>query len=291
MDFALITLVNALSYGLVVFLISSGLTLVYGLMGVMNFSHSGFYMAGAYLAFSVSQWLGFFAALLLVPVLVGILGWLFERTLLQSVYKAGHKAEMLVTFGFSLVMVEVVQLIWGSGPVPYRIPPMLDTALFVFGVHQISAYRVVSMGITLAVLLALLLVLSRTSLGLMLKAAATHPVALAALGHNVPLLFRWVFAVGCALAGLAGVLMGNVYVTEPGMALHMGATSFAVVVMGGLGSLLGAFYASLAVGLLQTIAASWEPTSAYAALIPYGLLMAVMLLRPRGILGIDGAAR
>lgn len=285
MDFAFITLINALSYALILFLVTSGLTLVYGLMGVMNFAHAGFYMLGAYLAYSVSQKAGFALALLVVPLMLGLLGGLFERSVLRAVYPAGHKAEMLVTFGLSLVLVEMVQWVWGTGPVPYAIPPALDTALLTIGVHQVGAYRIFSMAMALAVLLGLWVALRYTTLGLRLKAAASYPSALAGLGHNVQRLFTWVFATGCALAGLAGVLMGNAYSTDPGMALHMGAISFAVVVMGGLGSLTGALLASGAVGVVQTVAASWAPTAPYAALAPYLMLLLVMWVRPQGLQG------
>jgi branched-chain amino acid transport system permease protein len=290
MDFALITLINALSYGLILFLVTSGLTLVYGLMGVMNFAHAGFYMLGAYLAYSVSQTLGFVTALLVVPLLVGALGWAFERFVLSAVTASGHKAEMLVTFGLSLVLVEVVQWVWGTGPVPYAIPPLLDATLFSFGVHPVGAYRVFSMAVALAVVVGMMWGLTRHSLGLRLKAAATNPEALAILGHDVERLFTWVFATGCALAGLAGVLMGNAFSTEPGMALHMGALGFAIVVMGGLGSLTGALVASLLVGLVQTVAASWSPTAPYAALVPYLMLLVAMIAKPQALQGMrDGA--
>jgi branched-chain amino acid transport system permease protein len=285
MDLVLITLVNALGYGLLLFLLSAGLTLVYGLMGVLNFAHASFYMLGAYMAYSLSGVLGFFPALLLVPVLVGALGALFEIAVLRPAYRNGAGAQLLVTFGFSYLMVELVQLVWGRGPVDYQIPTALKGVFAQFGQFQISQYRVFSMAAALGVLVAMRLLLVNTRWGLVIQAAVTHGATLQTLGHNVPRVYTLVFAGGSALAGLAGVLGGNAYVTEPAMALHMGAMAFVVVVVGGLGSVAGAFWAAMLLGILQTIAVGWAPTAAYAPLLPFALLAGVLVWRPEGLLG------
>lgn len=279
MNFALITLFNAISYGLLLFMLSAGLTLVYGLMRVLNFAHASFYLLGAYLAYSLNAWAGFWVALLGAPILVGLLGWVFERLVLRPAYPLGHTAEMLVTFGFSYLVVEGVQLVWGRSPLDAPLPASLDFVLFSFGPYQVGAYRAFSMGVSLLVLVAMRLLLVNSNWGVWIKAAVNQPRMLQALGHNVPALQRTVFAVGAGLAGLAGTLAGNAYVTEPGMALHMGTMAFVVVVAGGLGSVQGAFWAAMGLGLLQTVAVSWSLTAPIAPLLPFVALALVLLIR------------
>lgn len=311
MEFTLITLLNGVSYGLLLFMLSSGLTLIFSMMGVLNFAHASFYMLGAYFAYMLSSVLGFWAALVLAPLLVGILGALVERYGLRSVHKYGHIPELLFTFGLSYVIVEVVQLIWGRAGVPYAIPASLDGPLFTLYTTTFPIYRGFMMLVALIMLLSIYLVLTRTRIGLVIQAALTHPDAVEALGHNVPRVFMLVFGGGCALAGLAGVVGGNAFVTEPGMAATLGSIIFVVVVVGGMGSLAGAFVASLLIGILQTFAVALDYSFAsllsqfgvlvsatspmYALLtltiaqiapvMPYLLLVLILIFRPRGLLG------
>ena len=303
MDFLLVSLVNGLSYGLLLFLLCSGLTLIYSLMGVLNFAHAAFYVLGAYLAYSLSQFLGFGWALVLAPALAAAGGALFESQVLRRVRKQGHVAEMLVTFGLSIVLLEGVALVWGTGPVNYRVPAQFDGLIWRMGNAALPAYRVFIMAVAVLVLLALAVWLRLSSVGLVIKAALTHPQMVQALGHDLPRVLMSVFALGCALAALAGVLGGNAFVTEPGMAATIGSVLFVVIVVGGLGSLAGALLASLAIGLLQTLAigldiklGQWLGLPAHSALaqielsqlaplLPYALMVLVLLLRPRGLLG------
>lgn len=286
MAFITLSLLNGLSYGLLLFLLSAGLTLIWGMMGVLNFAHASFYMLGAYLAYSVSAWLGFWPALLLAPLGVGLLGAVFERLGLRRVRRFGHMSELLITFGLSYIVVEIVQLVWGRSSVDYRVPAALDGPLLtVFGT-QFPLYRAFIMAVTLGVLGALAL-LVRTRAGLVIRAALTHPDMAQALGHNVPRVFTSVFGAGCALAGLAGVLGGNAFVTEPGMAQALGGVVFVVVVVGGLGSLKGAFAASLLIGLLQTLAVALDVRA--APVLPYAVMVLMLIFRPHGLAG--GAAR
>ena len=311
MEFALINLLNGVSYGLLLFMLSSGLTLILSMMGVLNFAHASFYMLGAYLAYSISTKIGFWPALVLAPVLVGALGALVERYGLRHVHKYGHVPELLFTFGLSYVLVEVVQLIWGRASVPYAIPAELDGPLFTLYTTTFPTYRAFMMLTALLMLLAIYLVLTRTRIGLVIQAALTHPDAVEALGHNVPRVFMLVFGGGSALAGLAGVVGGNAFVTEPGMAATVGSIIFVVVVVGGLGSLAGAFIASLLIGVLQTCAvaldysivsllarfgseisptapgyAVWKLTIAQVGpMLPYLLLILMLIFRPRGLMG------
>lgn len=305
MEFFTLSLLNGLAYGLMLFMLSAGLTLVFSMMGVLNLAHASFYMLGAYFAYSLTQWLGFWAALVLAPVAVGLLGAGFEKFVLRRIHAHGHIAEMLVTFGLNTVLIELVQLVWGRGAVDYRIPTQLAEPLFYLWGTPFPAYRGFMVLVALAMLGGLWLVLARTRIGLVVQAALTHPDAVQALGHNVPRVFMGVFAGGAALAGLAGVVGGNAFVTEPGMAATVGSVVFVVVVVGGMGSLKGAFLASLLVGMLQTLAvgidapvlgwlvapgtwgdALWRiKVSQIAPLLPYLLLVVVLVARPQGLWG------
>ena len=285
MEFFAISLLNGVSYGLLLFMLSSGLTLIFSMMGVLNFAHASFYMLGAYGAYSVSSVLGFWPALLLAPLGVGLLGAAFERYCLRRVHKMGHVPELLITFGLSYLILEVVQLIWGRSSVDYRVPVVLDGPLFaIFGI-QFPIYRAFMMAVALAMLGSLWLMLKHTRMGLIIQAALTHPHMVEALGHNVPRVFMLVFGGGCALAGLAGVIGGNAYVTEPGMAFSVGGIVFVVVVVGGMGSLAGAFLASLLIGVLQTFAVAINSFSPMAPILPYLLMVLILVFRPKGLLG------
>ena len=258
MEFFTISLLNGLSYGLLLFMLSSGLTLIFSMMGVLNFAHASFYMLGAYFAFSVTELIGFWPALLIAPLLVGLLGAGFEKYCLRRVHKFGHVPELLITFGLSYILLEVVQLIWGRSSVDYRVPAELSGPLFTLYGTQFPIYRGFMMLVALLMLLAVWLLLTRTRIGLVIQAALTHPETVEALGHNVPRVFMMVFGGGAALAGLAGVIGGNAFVTEPGMAATVGSVIFVVVVVGGMGSLAGAFLASVLIGVLQTFAVAIE---------------------------------
>jgi branched-chain amino acid transport system permease protein len=284
MEMLTLVLINVLSYGLLLFLLSSGLTLIFGMMGVLNFAHGAFYMLGAYLAYSLSGWLGFWVALLLAPLLVGALGALFEFWGLRRVRRHGHVPELLMTFGLGFVAVEVVHAVWGRSAVDYRVPELLDGPLLVVHGVQLSTYRVFVMGVALAVLGGLWLLL-RSRTGLVIRAALTQPQMLEALGHNVPRVFTAVFSAGCALAGLAGVLGGAAFVTEPAMAHSIGALVFVVVVVGGLGSLPGALLASLLIGLLQTLVVTWSVSSRWAGVLPFVLMVLTLIWRADGLMG------
>ena len=311
MEFYTISLLNGISYGLLLFMLSSGLTLIFSMMGVLNFAHASFYMLGAYFAYSVTALVGFWPALLLAPLLVGVLGAMFEKYCLRRVHKFGHVPELLITFGLSYIILELVQLVWGRSAMDYRVPQALDGPLFTLFGTQFPMYRAFMMLVAVLMLLAIWLLLTRTRIGLVIQAALTHPQTVEALGHNVPRVFMLVFGGGCALAGLAGVIGGNAYVTEPSMALSVGGVVFVVVVVGGMGSLVGAFVASLMIGILQTLAVAIDASllsafqtvgvmlspqtygyavlklkvSQVAPILPYLLLVLMLIFRPKGLLG------
>jgi branched-chain amino acid transport system permease protein len=281
------------------------------MMGVLNFAHASFYMVGAYFAYTISEWLGFWTALLIAPLLVGVLGAIFERYALRKVHHFGHVPELLITFGLSYIILELVQLIWGRSSLDYRIPEQLMGPLFTLYGTQFPMYRGFMMLVAVLMLIGIGLLLTKTRIGLVIQAALTHPEMVEALGHNVPRVFMLVFGGGAALAGLAGVIGGNAFVTEPGMAATVGSIIFVVVVVGGMGSLTGAFLASLLIGVVQTFAVAVDASlmgllsqlgvsvtsatpgyslwrlkvSQVAPVIPYLLLVLVLIFRPRGLMG------
>ncbi len=340
MEFFIISMLNGLSYGLLLFMLSSGLTLIFSMMGVLNFAHASFYMLGAYLGYTVAQFVGFWPALIIAPILVGLLGAAFERQCLRKVHKYGHVPELLVTFGLSYVIVEIVQLIWGRIAVEFRPPEELRGPVFTLINHSIDGLRLVwgaaapelcsaadatvrvvcspfpatrgfMMLVAVVMLASVWLLLTRTRIGLVIQAALTHPDAVETLGHNVPRVFMLVFGAGSALAGLAGVIGGSTFLTEPSMAATVGSVIFVVVVVGGMGSLSGAFVASILIGVIQTFAVAFEYSlltlaeqlriplseglrnnsyikltlSQVAPILPYLFLVLILIFRPRGLLG------
>ncbi|MGC1440807.1 MAG: branched-chain amino acid ABC transporter permease [Burkholderiaceae bacterium] len=310
-ELIIFSLLNGLVYGLLLFMLSSGLTLIFSMMGVLNFAHASVYMLGAYFAYSISQKLGFWPALIIAPVLAGMIGVIIERYGLRRVHKWGHVPELIFTFGVAYLIEELVTLIWGKNNVDYVIPDALDFPLFTLFGTQFPAYKAFMLFVSIAIFIMLLLVLTRSRVGLIIQAAITHPNQVAMLGHNVPLVFMGVFGVGSALAGLAGVIAGPVLSTFPGMAIVLGSIVFVVIVVGGLGSLMGAFVASLLIGMIQTFAVaidyslsdlfstiglSFDADGALSDLysvtvaqigpiLPYLLLVLILIFRPTGLLG------
>ena len=321
MEFFITTALNGLSYGLMLFMLSAGLTLTFSMMGVLNFAHASFYMLGAYLGFSIAHRWGFWAALVLAPLAVGVLGALFERLCLRRVHALGHVPELLVTFGLSYVVLEIVQLIWGRSALDFRVPALLQGPAFTLvqrageglgvvwgappdGVCSLAdaalgvscspfpATRALMVVVSLLMLAVIAALLTRTRTGLVVRAALTHPEMVNSLGHDLPRLHMLLFGAGAALAALAGVVGGSTYLTEPGMAASMGVMVFVVVVVGGLGSLRGSFAASLLIGLLQTAAVAADvlflpgvTLARLAPALPFVLMLFMLVLRPQGLLG------
>ena len=311
MDVIFFTLFNGLMYGMLLFMLSSGLTLIFGMMGVLNFAHASFFMLGAYFAYQISKYIGFIPALFIAPLIIAFCGAMVEKYALRRVHKFGHVAELLFTFGLLYIIEELVQMIWGKVPVGYHVPEFMDFTLFSMSGMGYQAYAIFTLLVSIAIFLALFSVLTKTRVGLIIQAALTHPEIVSSLGHNVPKVFMLVFGLGCALAGLAGVLAGNTLGTEPSMALSLGPIVFVVIVVGGLGSLKGALVASILIGVLQTAAISLDVSinsfietiglsvnveslwhilidltiSQVAPILPYLLLVVMLIIRPRGLFG------
>ncbi|MFZ5551433.1 MAG: branched-chain amino acid ABC transporter permease [Pseudomonadota bacterium] len=310
MDALVFALLNGVIHGLLLFMVSAGLTLVFGMMGVLNFAHASFYMLGAYFAYTLQGIVGFGAAVVIAALLAGAVGVGVERWFLRRVHHYGHAHELLLTFGLSFIIAETIKLLFGNFPVDYRVPASLDFAAFSLGGQQYPAYRLLMGGVAVAMFAAIWALLTRTRTGIVVRAAIYRPRMAEALGHNVQLVFMGVFGVGAALAGLAGAVAGAFYTTNPNMALEVGVMVFVIVVVGGLGSLGGAMLAavligvvtSLAVGVDQSVAdllaliggRAWAEgigglltlkVSSLAATIPFALMLLVLLVRPRGLMG------
>jgi len=309
MEIFLVALLNGLVYGLLLFMVSSGLTLIFGMMGVLNFAHASFYMLGAYLGFATTRYVGFFPGVLLATAGVACVGYVCEQHLLRKVRSHGHVQELLLTFGLFFAIDELVKLFFGPYSVAYSIPESLRFAAFTIGGTEYPFFRVL-IGITAITMFALIFVLlTFTRIGMIVRAAVQYPAMVSALGYNVKRVFSGLFAIGAALAGLAGAIGGAFYSTSPNMAGELGAIVFVVVVVGGLGSLGGALAASLIIGVLVSAAVYVDsglgdlafslglisrkatdgllaiPLSATAGIIPYVLMLVVLLVRPSGIAG------
>lgn len=307
MEFVVTSLLNGILYGLLLFMLSSGLTLIFGMMGVLNFAHASFYMIGAYVAYQTSTMIGFWPALIIPLFVVGFLGAIVERYGLRWVHQHGHMAELLFTFGLSYLIYELVQIIWGRLPVDYRIPETLDFTLFTVFTTTFHTYRAFMMLVAIIMFIGLYLLIKKTRVGMIIQAALSNPVMVGELGHNVPRIFTSVFAIGCAMAGLAGVISGNLFTTEPGMADRLGLIVFVVVIVGGLGSLTGAFIASILIGLITNFAASIDysfgdllfylgigsssegilavKVSQTAEVLPFLFMVLILIFRPKGLMG------
>ncbi|MFK7753126.1 MAG: branched-chain amino acid ABC transporter permease [Sedimentitalea sp.] len=314
MELILVNIIDGLVTGLLLFMLSAGLTLIFSMMGVLNFAHASFYMLGAYFAYQISLALGFWVALLIAPIVVGVAGAGVERYGLRRVHQYGHVPELIFTFGLALLIEELVQFIWGKNQMPFETPEVLQFTAFAIAGNSIPAYKIFMIFISVAIFIGLLYVLTRTRVGMIIQAALSYPKTVEALGHNVPLVFMGVFGVGTALAGVAGVIAGPVLGTFPGMAFVLGSIVFVTIVIGGLGSLWGALVASLLIGWITTFAKSynirmsdilngigirtpenldesvwrdlWTVTSPQIAdILPYILMVLILVFRPYGLLG------
>ena len=241
------------------------------------------------------------------------MGVAVERWFLRRVHHHGHAHELLLTFGLSFIIAETIKLLFGNHPVDYRVPAALDFPAFALGSQQYPAYRLLMGGVAIAMFAAIWALLTRTRVGIVVRAAIYRPRMAEALGHNVQLVFMGVFGVGAALAGLAGAVAGAFYTTNPNMALEIGVIVFVIVVVGGLGSLGGAMLASLLIGVVTSLAVgvdrsiadllavvgarAWAESigglltlevSSLAATIPFALMLLVLLVRPRGLMGEEG---
>jgi branched-chain amino acid transport system permease protein len=274
---------HGLVYGMILFLLASGLTLIFGMMNVLNFAHGALYMLGAYFSFSVLLWTGqFWLSLIIAPLLVGLVGVFIERVFLRKVHAYGHVPELLLTFGIAYILEEMVKILWGTEPLRVQIPAILSGSLSLFG-GSYPVYRLFIILVSLLVFAFLFLILFRTRVGIIVRAAVANKQMVDALGFNVPLIFLLLFGVGAWLAGVAGVIGGPYLITNPGMAAEILIDLFVVVVVGGLGSIEGALLASVLIGELQSFGILFLPQ--LALFFEFLLLAVVLIFKPEGLLG------
>lgn len=279
---SLINFFNGLVYGALLIVMCSGLALIYGLRRVINFAHGALYMLGAYLGYSVALHGNFWVALVAVPLLMTVLGMLLDRYCFSPLQNREPLTVVLVTFGLLLIIEDVVQTVWGKTNLSIAMPSALDFSVDAWGT-SLPAYRIGVIVVGLAVAAGLVLWLRLSSVGLAVRAASTDPTTTAMQGVNTDALSALVVGIGTALAGLAGVVAAPFLSLSPSMSSDVLIDSFVVVVVGGLGSLGGAFAAAMALGLVQAFGAVYLPDS--AVLLPFLLMLVVLIWKPAGLAG------
>lgn len=281
-DFWLSQFLNALQLSMLLFILSIGLTIIFGLMHFVNLAHGALYMVGAYVGVTAAAALGnYWVSLVVAPLGVTLVGTLLYVAVIRRMRRAGPMNQVLVTFGLIFVLVDLVRIVWGDIALGMEPPAILTGPVEIFGVLY-PAYRLFIIAVGVAVMAALSLVLSRTQIGAMVRAGVENDAMAACLGIDVERLFFGVFCVGCALAGLAGVIAAPVFSATPSMATDILIPTLIVVVVGGLGSLRGAIAGSLIVGFVQTFGAVVIPS--FASVLVYLLLAAVLVVKPAGLL-------
>ncbi|MHC1743356.1 MAG: branched-chain amino acid ABC transporter permease [Syntrophobacteraceae bacterium] len=279
----LVFFLHGLAYAGLLFLVSAGLTLVFGMMNVLNFAHAAMYMLGAYFSYSLLTFTGhFWPSLILCPLLLFAIGAFVERFLLRRVHVHGHLHELLLTFGLAYIMTELVKWVWGNYPLAVNISGVLGQSVQLFGILY-PVYRIFIFLCAALVGILMALILYRTRLGIILRASVNDGEMANALGVNVPLVLTGVFAFGAALSGFAGVIAGPLLTTYPGMAHEILVDAFVVIVVGGFGSLGGAVVASFLIGELQSFGVLLFPKLSLA--LVYLLMAAVLIVRPSGLFG------
>jgi branched-chain amino acid transport system permease protein len=278
----LIQLLNAVQYGLLLFLLSSGLTLIFGIMGVINLAHGSFYMVGAYLAY----WLAKLTGSLWLAIPIGIviafgIGLLLETTIINRLYKRDHLYQVLLTFGLILIFEELRSILFGDEVHGVAVPALLDFSIPLTETLSYPVYRLFVTAVCLVIAGLLYFIIQSTRVGMMIRAGNSNREMAASLGVNIPVLFALVFASGMALAAFAGTIAAPISSVFPGMGNQILIICFVVVVVGGIGSINGAMIASLAIGLADTVGKVFA--AEYSAVAVYLVMAAILLWRPQGI--------
>ena len=279
----LIQCLNALQYGLLLFLVASGLTLIFGIMGVINLAHGSFYMVGAYMAYALSPLLGgdFFVTLAVGLVLAVVLGYVLEWVFFSYLYDREHLQQVLMTYGLILVFEEVRSLLVGDDVHGVQAPEILAGSIPLGDVMTYPVYRLFISGVCLALAFGMYLVFTRTRLGMKIRAGSVNREMVQSLGIDIQFLYRIVFAAGVALAVLAGMIASPVSSVYPGMGSSVLIICFVVVVIGGIGSIRGALVAALLIGVVDTFGKVLWPEA--AGVLVYVLMAAILLVRPAGL--------
>ncbi len=263
-------------------LMALGLSIIFGMVGVINFAHGALFTLGAYTAYQVQGALGFAGALIVAPVLVGVLGMLIEATLLRRLYVEDPLQGLLLTFGLAMVLEQGIRLVWGLSPKQFAVPPGLAGAL-ALGALTYSKYRSFILLAVVLLIVGLVLFLQKTAIGTIVRAGSRDPMMVRLLGISLTPVLTLVFGLGVALAALAGVLSAPLAGVQPAMGVNVGTAAFVVVTIGGLGSLAGAIVSGLLVGQVVSLSIYFQPRAAEASM--YVLMAVILLLRPRGLMG------
>ncbi len=284
MDLLVAQLLNGLVYGVLLFLMAAGLSLIFGLMNVVSLAHGSFFMLGAYLGLSIYRATGsFWLALALAPIPVIATGIVIERVFMRPLYRRGHMDQVLLTFGFTFVFLDLVQTVWGRSVQRLPAPEALQGTMQI-GAGVFSAYRLFLIGFGFAIALLLWLFLERSRMGAMVRAGVDDAQMASGLGGNIPALFSGMFGLGVALAALGGVAAGPILSLYPGMDAEILIPAFIIIVIGGLGSLRGAFVGSLLIGIADTFGKAYLPS--LALFLIYLAMILVLLVQPQGLFGI-----
>jgi len=284
MELLVAQVLNGLVYGVLLFLMAAGLSLIFGLMNVVSLAHGSFFMLGAFVGLSIANWTGsFWLAMLLAPWPIMLLGVAMELLFLRPLYRRGHMDQVLLTFGFTFVFLDLVQTLWGRVVLRLPAPEALQGTVQI-GLGVFSAYRLFLIGFGFAIALVLWLVLERSRIGAMVRAGVDNAAMAAGLGANIPALFTGIFGFGVALAALGGIAAGPVLGLYPGMDTEILIPAFIVIVIGGMGSLRGAFAGSLLIGIVDTFGKAYFQS--IALFLIYLAMLVVLLLRPQGLFGI-----
>jgi branched-chain amino acid transport system permease protein len=280
--FLLEQVINGLLVGGYYLLIALGLSLIFSLGGVVNLAHGAFYALGAYLAVALTGHVGFGGAVLIAPLLVGLLGVLFERFLLRRFYSADPILSLLLTFGLAMVAEQLLRMIWGASPLPASIPSLFKGQV-VIGEFLYSRYRLLMLAVVFVALAAIWLLLNKTSFGRVVRAGVQRPDMVAVLGIRLQPYMTAIVVLGVGLAALAGVLFAPISGVHPAMGTEIMTAAFVVVVIGGLGSFWGVVLAAVLVGVVRGITIHFYPPAGEASM--YLLMLGVLMFRPRGLLG------
>ncbi len=274
--------IHGIAYGMILFLIASGLNIIFGMMGILNMAHTAFFMLAAYICYAVVGITGnFWLGLVIAPAFTALLGVVMERLFLRRV--AGHMSELILTMGISFVIVAAIKKIWGTESLPLQMPEVLQGMVNIVGVSY-PVYRLFVIGLALVILVFMMLLLYRTRLGKIVRAAVSDRDMVNALGININLVFMFVFGVGTWMAGLAGVAIAPILTVFPGLADQVGMDAFIVVVTGGFGSLSGAFIVSIIFGLLSSYGVQF--VSQFAPVLMVAFMALVLAFRPNGLFGV-----
>ena len=278
----LIQVLNGLQYGLLIFLVASGLTLIFGIMGVINLAHGSFYMVGAYFAWSLASWFGNLLTAILVGIVLSVLlGLALERLLIRHFYGRDHLYQVLLTYGLILIFEQLRSLIWGDEVQGVKVPELFNYSIPLTDTLSYPVYRLVISAACVTIALGLHWLIRHTRLGMMIRAGAHNREMTEAMGINVRMLFAIVFSLGVALAALAGMLAAPVSSVYPNMGSQVLIICFVVVVIGGIGSVKGALVGALLIGLADTFGQVYLPQ--VAGMVVYLLMAAVLIFRPEGL--------